>query len=569
MELRFNQSDIQTYEDGSMTVSGYVNKTEQFSELLGHSQRFKEKIAKGAFSNAIKKAKEIHFLAEHDSNQILASTRNDSLKLTEDENGLYMSATISPTSWGKDYYELIKSGILQNMSFGFRAIKDSWKKNVQGYFERTVQDLDLFEVSVVRDPAYSQSSISARGIDVLEDIEIPAEVINGGTKEMNKKALIEQRNEMLVELEEILTTVETEKRGLTDGESTRSAELRLKIEQIDKQIKQNGKEVNKMEVLSVTERNEKNTLEFEKRAIKGVLKGDYTEARDIGMGSNPGSLMVPTNVSAYIVRKLQEVAPLFALTKQFPSSSGFLSLLKESDLGSAQWLDEYESASSSDFAMDSVKLQQKRVTAAVELSQQLVNDAAFDVVTYALDLLVRRLSYAIDRSIINGDGVKQPLGILNATLPTESIVETEAVGTISVDDILGLYNSMNPKLVEGSVFVVSRPVFNALSKLKDSIGNFYLVDFKNGNNGTPMYQILGLPVLISDVMPQSVATGNKAVALINFGESYAVMVKKAFEMKHIFADTTQALRGSHLLLTDAYLDGNIINEQAIRILTVQ
>jgi HK97 family phage major capsid protein/HK97 family phage prohead protease len=562
MELRCSQTDIQTNEDGSMTVSGYVNKTEQFSELLGHSKRFKEKIAKGAFSNAIRRAKEIHFLAEHDTKRILASTRNGSLKLHEDENGLFMTATICPTSWGKDYYELIKSGILKNMSFGFRAIRDSWKKSAQGYYERTVHELELYEVSVVRDPAYSQSSISARGIDVIEDVEIPDDVKTGGAQMVNKKALIEKRNELLDELEQFANSVEA--RGLTNEVEIRINQLKSEIENLNKKIE--GKEErNMIEVLSATD----NKIEKEFRAIEGVLKGDYTEARAIGMGSGAGSLMVPENVSAYIVEKLHEVAPLFALTKKFPTTSGFLSILKESEIGSAQWLDEFENATPSDFAMTSVKLQQKRVTAAIELSNQLVNDAAFDVVNYALEKIVQRLGYAVERAIINGDGIKQPLGILNAELPAESIIQTESVGAITVDDMLGLFNAMPQTLVGGSVFVMSRQVFNALSKLKDANGHFYIVDFKNGNKGTPMYQILGLPVIISDVMPTELTSGSKAVALVNFGEAYGVMIKKGMEMKHIHSDSTQALRGAQLLLTDAYLDGTVINEQAIKVLTIK
>jgi HK97 family phage prohead protease len=176
MELRVNPASIATNEDGTMTVEGYVNKTEKRSNMLGRTQKFVEVIKRGAWQRALDRAKEIHFLAEHDNSKILASTRNSSLELYEDEEGLYMRATICPTSWGKDYYQLIKDGILQNMSFGFRAIKDSWR-NMGDYFERTVSDLELFEVSVVRDPAYSQSTISARGIDLVED-EVPEEVRN-------------------------------------------------------------------------------------------------------------------------------------------------------------------------------------------------------------------------------------------------------------------------------------------------------------------------------------------------------------------------------------------------------
>ncbi|UZJ79438.1 phage major capsid protein [Fictibacillus sp. KU28468] len=559
MELRFNDSDIQTHEDGSMTVSGYVNKTEQFSEMLGHSQRFKEKIAKGAFSNAIQKAKEIHFLAEHDSKRILSSTRNGSLQLHEDEKGLYMSATISPTSWGKDYYELIKSGILRNMSFGFRAIKDSWKKSVQGYFERTVQDLELFEVSVVRDPAYSSSTISARGIDVIEEIEIPVDVNDGGTQEMNKKALIEKRNDLLSELETLANSIEA--RGVTADEEIQSSSLKNEIELLNKKINGN-EERNMMEVLSVTDN------AVEKRGFEAFLKSQFNsdEVRAITTSATPGQLTVPSSIADEIIKKLEEVAPLFGLSKQFPSVSGKLDVLKETSIGGAQWLDEMENATVQDFSMEKVTLEQKRLTAAIELSQNLVNDAGFDIVTYVVDLLAQRIANSVNRAIVNGTGSNQMEGFLNATL-SNAVVQTATVGSIGTDDVLDLFNSMNPELVEGAVFVMNRSTFNLVSKLKDANNHYYLVDFKNGS-GAKYYTMLGLPVLISDVMPD-MAVGNKTIALINMNKAYGTLIKKGIDVKHIVADTTQALRGSQLIVADIYLDGKVINDQAVRFLQIK
>ena len=194
MELRVQNAKLHANTDGTMTVSGYVNKTGQLSNVLGVTKRFVEKIAKGAFSRAIQSAtRDIDFLAEHKSKLLLASTRNNSLKLTENEQGLFMEAAITPT-WGKDYYELIDSGILRNMSFGFRTIKDSWKLLESNLYERTIEELELFEVSVVRDPAYSQSTIAARGIDLVEDIDIPTEL-----EKQIKSNKEENRNNMKTE----------------------------------------------------------------------------------------------------------------------------------------------------------------------------------------------------------------------------------------------------------------------------------------------------------------------------------------------------------------------------------
>ena len=171
MEVRMQNAHMN--DEGDMIVSGYVNETETLSQELGMTKRFVEKISKGAFQRALSEATgDIDFLAEHDSSTVLASTKNGTLELVEDDKGLLMRAKIINTSTGRDWYEMIRSGLITNMSFGFRAIKDTWKSVTQGLSERTISELELYEVSAVRNPAYAQSSISSRGID-MSDEEVP------------------------------------------------------------------------------------------------------------------------------------------------------------------------------------------------------------------------------------------------------------------------------------------------------------------------------------------------------------------------------------------------------------
>ena len=170
-KVEFRMHDTHMSSSGDMIVSGYVNQTEQLSHELGMSKRFKEKISKGVFKRAIQNsARDIDFLAEHDSSVVLASTKNDSLQLREDDKGLYMEARIINTGAGRDWYEMISSGLITNMSFGFKSVSDEWRSIGENLFERTISDLELFEVSAVRNPAYAQSSISNRGLDISDDI---------------------------------------------------------------------------------------------------------------------------------------------------------------------------------------------------------------------------------------------------------------------------------------------------------------------------------------------------------------------------------------------------------------
>ena len=175
MEVRVLSSHINS-NDNDLVVEGLVNQTESLSHVLGRHKKFREKIKKGAFQEAINESRRIDFLAEHKQDFLLATTENNSLELWEDNEGLKMRAKIAPTSYGKDFYTLMSEKLISHMSFGFKVLKDSWKSGIDGIYERTVEKLELKEVSVVRNPAYPASAISARGIELVEDVEIPDEI---------------------------------------------------------------------------------------------------------------------------------------------------------------------------------------------------------------------------------------------------------------------------------------------------------------------------------------------------------------------------------------------------------
>lgn len=199
---------------GDMVISGYVNKTGEQSVALptGFGNEFYETIEKGAFQRAVDKAlnsgKHIDFLAEHDHEKILSSTKNYSLILREDQKGLYMSAVVADTSWGRDFYSLVRSGIINSFSFGFVAIDDVWEESEDGTLFRTVHDLDLFEVSLVRHPAYEQSFAEARGLQTLEETLEEGHRRLKMKKDKDKKIVEETVEEEVENTEE----VETEER---------------------------------------------------------------------------------------------------------------------------------------------------------------------------------------------------------------------------------------------------------------------------------------------------------------------------------------------------------------------
>jgi len=141
--------EIRDSNDG-MTISGYAAVFDSPSEPLP----FIERIAPGAFTRSLKSRNEIKLLWNHDSGEPMASLRGGSLRLWEDSRGLAYEATLANTTRGRDVAELIRSKVIDAMSFGFNVIKDSWDERGN----RTLESVRIHEISVVSYPAYTATA---------------------------------------------------------------------------------------------------------------------------------------------------------------------------------------------------------------------------------------------------------------------------------------------------------------------------------------------------------------------------------------------------------------------------
>lgn len=148
-----------------------------FDKLSVPMWGFREKIAPGAFLKSIKKD-DVRALWNHNPNYVLGRNKAKTLKLSEDERGLYVEVDPPNATWANDLKESIRRGDVNQMSFGFKTIRDEWLHNTGKESIRTLLEVDLFDVSVVTYPAYPQTDIKVRsalgsiGInyDLLSDI---------------------------------------------------------------------------------------------------------------------------------------------------------------------------------------------------------------------------------------------------------------------------------------------------------------------------------------------------------------------------------------------------------------
>ena len=161
-ELRVNHTELEVRQDG-MTFSGYASVFNSPSEDLGG---FIEYVAPGAFKRSLQSRNEIKLLWNHDSGEPLASLRGGTLRLIEDSVGLKVEAQLPNTTRGRDVAELLRTRVIDSMSFGFNVIKDSWSSDGR---TRTLESVRLSEVSVVSFPAYTATTATVRSLEPTID----------------------------------------------------------------------------------------------------------------------------------------------------------------------------------------------------------------------------------------------------------------------------------------------------------------------------------------------------------------------------------------------------------------
>ena len=146
-------------DDGKRTLVGYAAVFERLADIGGY---FQEKIAPGAFSDAIKG--DIRALVDHDTGRVIGRTKSGTLRLAEDGKGLLVEIDVPNTTEGNDLWELVGRGDISGMSFGFRVTKETWDETGDTPV-RTIEKLNLIEVSAVAWPAYEDTTLAKRSLD--------------------------------------------------------------------------------------------------------------------------------------------------------------------------------------------------------------------------------------------------------------------------------------------------------------------------------------------------------------------------------------------------------------------
>ena len=273
-----------------------------------------------------------------------------------------------------------------------------------------------------------------------------------------------------------------------------------------------------------------------------------------------GGYLVPDEFERTLVQSLADQNIMRSLAKVIQTTSGDRKSPVVSTHGTATWLDAGKPYSESDEAFTQISLSAYKLGTFLKISEELLNDAAFNVEQYLASEFARRIGAAEEEAFLVGDGKGKPTGIFNPTGGAETGVTTAKPTDISADELIDLHYSLRAPYRARAVWLMNDATVKTVRKLKDGNGQYLWQPALTA--GTPD-MILGRPVYTSVFAPE-VKAGARTVAFGDLGFYWiADRQGRSFKrLNELFATT-----GQIGFLASQRLDGKLVLPEAIKVLT--
>lgn len=332
----------------------------------------------------------------------------------------------------------------------------------------------------------------------------------------------------IIELQEKRAKVWKQAKDFLDEKQTKSdilsAEDNAQYERMEKEVVNLGKEIDRLTKQAAidNELNQPTTNAIVNTPTLGKVpnsKDQYNQSfwnmmrgnvsanvmNTLKEGSDAdGGYLVPDEFEKQLVQKLHQENILRSISHVIQTSSGDHKIPVVASEGTAAWLDEEAAYTESNSTFSQVTLGAHKLGTLIKVSEELLNDSAFDLTNYISSEFARRLGDAEEEAFLTGNGTGRPTGILNDTNGAKDGITTASATAITFDELIDLYYSLKEPYRKNAVFLMNDDTVKAIRKLKDK--NDQYIWQPSVQAGAPD-MILNCPVYTSQYMP-NLTTGN-------------------------------------------------------------
>ena len=272
-----------------------------------------------------------------------------------------------------------------------------------------------------------------------------------------------------------------------------------------------------------------------------------------------GGYLVPDEFEHTLVQALEQENIVREHAHVFTTSSGNHKIPVVTSKGTASWIDEEGAIPESDDVFGQQMIGAHKVGTLIKVSEELLNDSAFDLEGYFASEFARRIGNKEEDAFFNGDGAGKPLGILAATGGAQVGVTAASATAVTADEIIDLFYSLEAPYRKNAIWVLNDASIAAIRKLKDNNGQYlWQPALHEGTYDT----LLGKRIFTSPFVPE-MKSGQKSVIFgdLSFywiGDRQGITFKRLNER---YADT-----GQIGFIATKRLDGKLILPEAVKVL---
>jgi HK97 family phage major capsid protein len=371
-------------------------------------------------------------------------------------------------------------------------------------------------------------------------------------------AEIEKKGSVDPLVEEKLKNVEADLDRLEDVNQKLTARLNEQ-KSVDEKLERFETMLKRPESGASVQEIDMSTKAFEKWLRKGKDNMEPDEVKALSVSTDTsGGFLAPHEYVEELIKTITEITPFRSAARVRSTSQKSIKMPSRTATFSAAWVAEQGTRSETTgytTALDEIVAHE--LYALVDISEQLLEDAVFDVEAEMNQEFAEQFAKAEGASFVNGDGSGKPEGILvNSDVST---VNSGAASTLTGDGLLDLVHSIKSDYASNGLFMFNRSTLADIRKLKDTAGQYVFQAGMMLTAGVPN-TILGYPYVEAPDMPD-VAAAAKPVAFGDFGRGYLVLDRTSLAL--LRDPFTQATTGNVRYVARRRVGGQVIQAEAL------
>ena len=247
-----------------------------------------------------------------------------------------------------------------------------------------------------------------------------------------------------------------------------------------------------------------------------------------------GGYLAPTDFVQEIIKAEVLFSPMRELVRVRPTGRGSVTIPKRTGTAAAAWVGESETrVEGQNPAWGSVEIPTHEMYAEVRVSFADLEDSAFDLEALLREEFAEQFGVAEGAAIVSGNGVKKPLGFLDAAAagPATPIAYTASGTAANIagaaagsagqgDPLITLCHAVKSAYARNGKFLLNRLSLGAIRKLKDTTGAYLWAPGVNGAAaptiaGAPYVEVPDMPDEGSNAFPVAFGDWQRAITLVD------------------------------------------------------